>query len=94
LRVDDGDVAHAWALAGLGLMLKSEVDVAQDLADGRLERVLPEWDGGEAPVVALYPSAKQLPLKTRALLDELATHIAAVMNGARTRASAASREGA
>jgi DNA-binding transcriptional LysR family regulator len=81
LRVDDGDVVHDWALAGLGIMLKSEVDVAEDLAAGRLERVLPDWDGGEAPVVALYPSALYVPFKTRVLLDQLAAHVAAVMTG-------------
>jgi DNA-binding transcriptional LysR family regulator len=93
LRVDNGDAVHDWALAGLGIMLKSEVDVAGDLAAGRLERVLPSWDGGDAPVVALYPSAKHLPLKTRLLLDELAAHIATVLvdmkewkPGTRTRA--------
>jgi LysR substrate binding domain len=67
-------------VAGLGIMLKSEVDVAEDLAAGRLERVLPDWDGGQAPIVALYPSAQYVPLKTRVLLDRLAAHIAAVMN--------------
>jgi len=81
LRVDNGDVVHDWALAGLGIMLKSEVDVAEDLAAGRLERVLPEWDGGEAPIVALYPSAQYVPLKTRVLLDQLAAHVAAVLTG-------------
>ncbi|MFG1343910.1 LysR family transcriptional regulator [Xanthobacter autotrophicus DSM 431] len=81
LRVDDGDVAHDWALAGLGLLLKSEVDVAEDLAAGRLERVLPDWDGGEAPILALYPSAKHVPLKTRVLLDGLAMHLTALTKG-------------
>jgi DNA-binding transcriptional LysR family regulator len=79
LRVDDGDVVHDWALAGLGIMLKSEIDVAQDLAAGHLERVLLDWDGGEAPIVALYPSAQYVPLKTRVMLDQLAAHIAAMM---------------
>ena len=78
LRVDNGDAIHDWALAGLGIMLKSEVDVAEDLAAGRLERVLPSWDGGEMPIVALYASARHLPLKTRVLLEELAAHIAVV----------------
>ena len=68
LRVDDGDVVHDWALAGLGIMLKSEVDVAGDLAAGRLERALPDWDGGQAPIVALYPSAQYVPAKTRCSL--------------------------
>jgi DNA-binding transcriptional LysR family regulator len=60
-------------------MLKSEVDVAEDLASGRLERVLPGWDGGEAPIVALYPSSRNLPFKTRVILDELSQHITAVL---------------
>jgi DNA-binding transcriptional LysR family regulator len=79
LRVDNGDTLHDWALAGLGIALKSEVDVAQDIATGRLERVLPEWDGGPAPIVALYPSAAHLPLKTRVLLDELTAHVAGIL---------------
>jgi DNA-binding transcriptional LysR family regulator len=85
LSVDNGDAVHDWALAGLGIMLKSEVDVAEDLDAGRLERVLPNWDGGEAPIVALYPSAEHLPLKTRILLDELTTHIGAVLADSRQR---------
>jgi DNA-binding transcriptional LysR family regulator len=78
LLVDDGDVVHDWALAGLGIMLKSEIDVAEDLHAGRLEQVLSDWHGGEAPIVALYPSTQHLPLKTRVLLDELAAHILGV----------------
>jgi DNA-binding transcriptional LysR family regulator len=79
LRVDNGDTVHDWALAGLGIMLRSEIDVVEDLAAGRLERVLPAWDGGEAPIVALYPSAQHVPLKTRMMLDQLAAHVAGVM---------------
>ena len=85
LRVDNGDTIHDWALAGLGIALKSEVDVAQDIATGRLERVLPEWDGGAAPIVALYHSAEYLPLKTRVLIDALAAHVAGVLGQAKER---------
>ena len=81
LRVDDGDVVHDWALAGHGIMLKSEVDVAEDLGTGRLEHVLPEWHGGDAPVVVLYPRAEHQPLKTRVLLDALARHVTSVLDG-------------
>ena len=85
LRVDNGDTLHDWALAGLGIALKSEVDVAQDIAAGRLERVLPEWNGGPAPIVALYPSAEHLPLKTRTLIDELAAHVAGILTEGKAR---------
>lgn len=80
---------RAWlALDGHGIMLKSEIDVAEDIAAGRLERVLPDWDGGEAPTVALYPSAQHLPLKTRVLLDALADHIDGTINADRRQSIA------
>lgn len=75
LRVDNGDALHDWALAGHGVMLKSQIDVAKDLARGRLERVLPDWSGGPAPIVALYPTAKHLPRKTRVFLDAIVSHL-------------------
>ncbi|HUB95901.1 MAG TPA: LysR substrate-binding domain-containing protein [Stellaceae bacterium] len=71
LRADNGDVVHDWAVADMGIMLKSELDVAEDIRAGRLERVLEGWNGGPSPVMALYPSALHLPLKTRVLLDEM-----------------------
>lgn len=78
LRADSGDVVRDWAVAGHGIMLKSLVDAAPDLADGTLERVLPGWRSEAAPVYALFPTRSQLPLKTRALLDALAARLAAV----------------
>jgi DNA-binding transcriptional LysR family regulator len=75
LRADSGDAVHTWALAGYGVMLRSLIDVAPDLAAGRLERVLPRWSSGSAPVYALFPSKHQLPLKTRVLLDALAARL-------------------
>ncbi|SFM64955.1 transcriptional regulator, LysR family [Methylobacterium pseudosasicola] len=87
LRVDDGDAVHDWGLAGLGIMLKSQVDVAADLSAGRLERVLPRWDGGDAPVVALYPTGRNLPLKTRVLLETLEHHVAETLGNKSTRST-------
>ncbi|MBI1196556.1 MAG: LysR family transcriptional regulator [Phenylobacterium sp.] len=76
LRSANGDVVHDWAMAGHGIMLKSRVDVAADLAAGRLEQVAPGWASGPAPVYAIFPSKAQLPLKTRALLDALVARLA------------------
>lgn len=78
LRADNGDAVHDWAVSGLGIALKSELDVAEDIGYGRLERVLPAWDGGDTPVVALYPSGRNLPLKTRAFLDAAISHLRSV----------------
>ncbi|WP_053080532.1 substrate binding domain-containing protein [Methylobacterium variabile] len=91
LRVDDGDAVHSWGLAGLGIMLKSEVDVAVDLVAGRLERVLPGWDSGEAPIVALYPSARHLPLKTRVFLDTVEWQVATMPSAEANQSTAHGR---
>lgn len=53
LSSNDGDVVKQWALAGKGLFVRSEWDVAELLAAGQLVRVLPEWSLPNADVVAL-----------------------------------------
>jgi LysR family transcriptional activator of dmlA len=75
LRADSGDVVNDWALAGHGVMMRSQVDVAAELHDGRLERVLPNWQSGPAPIYALFPSARHLPTKVRAFVDALAERL-------------------
>jgi DNA-binding transcriptional LysR family regulator len=47
---DDGAMVREWALAGLGLAYKSRLDVAADLAAGRLVALLPNWLGEPAPL--------------------------------------------
>jgi len=47
---DDGGLVREWALAGLGLAYKSRLDVADDLAAGRLVALLPGWQGELAPL--------------------------------------------
>lgn len=50
---NDGEVIKGWALAGLGIVQRSEWDVADDLRDGRLVEVLGAWRLPDADVVAL-----------------------------------------
>lgn len=71
LRVDSGDAVHDWCAAGLGIMLKSQVDVAPDLSAGVLEHVLPEWHAGDSPIVALFPDRRAMPRKTRVFVDAM-----------------------
>lgn len=47
---DDGGLVREWAVAGLGLAYKSRLDVADDLASGRLVALLPGWLGEPAPL--------------------------------------------
>ncbi|RUT26064.1 LysR family transcriptional regulator [Asaia sp. W19] len=69
LYTDSGDVAHDWARMGLGLIFKSGIDVAQDLSDGTLVRVLSQWHGEPAPVSAIYPAGRHMPHRLRVFLE-------------------------
>ncbi|MFS2222589.1 LysR family transcriptional regulator [Pantoea sp. B65] len=76
LRANSGDAIHAWCLSGYGIMLRSEVDVSADLAAGTLKRILPLWNGGDLPIVALLPSRTgRLPHKTRVFIEMLSREL-------------------
>ncbi|EPR43429.1 transcriptional regulator, LysR family [Desulfovibrio sp. X2] len=66
---NDGDVIRDWALSGLGVILRSEWDVADDLASGRLVRLLPDWTPPDAPVVALLGPRHNRAARTRYFLE-------------------------
>ncbi|PJI97073.1 LysR family transcriptional regulator [Acidovorax sp. 69] len=72
LSTNDGGAATHWALAGHGVLMRSEWDVATHLAAGRLRRVLPAWALPAADVTLVYPTRSDLSAKTRALADFLA----------------------
>jgi DNA-binding transcriptional LysR family regulator len=81
LRSDNGEVAHDWALAGCGLILKSWIDVEPDLRARRLVQVLPEWRSDPAPVCALFPSGRQLPTRVRLFLDAMVDRLSRFGSG-------------
>lgn len=76
LRANNGDTCRAAALDGQGIVLQPDFLVAGDLAAGRLTRILPEFEGAEVGIFAVYPSRKYLSGKVRALIDHLATAFA------------------
>ena len=65
LSCNDGDVVRRWACEGRGVILRSEWDVAEDLAKGNLVRLLPAWKAGDADVIALTSNRAGLPARTR-----------------------------
>ncbi len=75
LHANSGDAVQDWAIAGQGVMLKSDVDVAADIACGRLVRILSDWRSAPAPIYALMPSRRYLPSKARAFVEALATRL-------------------
>ncbi len=73
LASNDGEVVRGWALAGRGVILRSEWDVADDLRAGRLVRLLQDFAAPEAPVVALIGARRRArAARTRRFLDALA----------------------
>lgn len=70
---NDGSVARRWAEEGLGLVLRSQWDVSQSLAEGRLVRVLADWRFDSAPINVLVPSKKLRSARVQALLCFLET---------------------
>ena len=76
LSTNHGEIAVDWALAGHGIVLRSEWDVAAYLRAGRLLRVLDPWVGNSADIHAIYPQRHHLSATVRVFLDFLAEHFA------------------
>lgn len=71
LSCNDGEVARQWALQGKGVVLRSEWDVAESIAAGKLVRLLPDWSLPDADVVALVASRAGLSARVRLFLSFL-----------------------
>lgn len=71
LTCNDGDVVRDWALAGHGIILRSEWHVTDDIAAGRLIRILPKWRPADAPVLALLASRSGRTARTQHFIDHL-----------------------
>lgn len=76
---DDAALVRQWAIQGLGIAYKSRLDVAEDLAAGRLVQLLPQWQGEPAPLHwmavgrhQLTPALRRLAAHLRACCDALA----------------------
>jgi len=76
--VDDASLAREWAIAGFGLILKSEIDQRRDLDSGALVPLLTDWETEPYPLHALLPSGRFVPNRVRALVDFLAARFAAI----------------
>ena len=75
--VDDASLAREWALAGRGVILKSEIDQRRDLASGALVPLLTDWQTEPYPLHAVLPSGRFIPHRVRALVDFLAEKFSA-----------------
>ncbi len=68
---NNGDALAAAAMQGLGITLLPNFIVEEGLADGRLVKVLEDYEGAPLTLFALYPSRQHVPAKTRTFLEYL-----------------------
>lgn len=69
MTVSTADAAIEAAVLGLGLTRVLSYQVAGDLQDGRLVRVLIDEEPPAVPASLIYPGQGRLPMKTRAFID-------------------------
>ena len=70
---DNWEVLREWALASLGIALKSTWDVYRQLQDGSLVALLPGYTFySDVAIYAVYPHRRFLPAKTRVFIEFLA----------------------
>jgi DNA-binding transcriptional LysR family regulator len=71
VSVPDPTINHQLALAGTGVALLARSVVRADVEQGRLVRLLPEWEPEPVELHALYPSQLNSSPKVRAFLQFL-----------------------
>ncbi|MBG9388434.1 LysR family transcriptional regulator [Caenimonas aquaedulcis] len=76
LSTNDGEVAVGWALAGLGVVLRAEWDVARYLRSGRLQPVLENWQTPPADIHAVYPLQHAKTMRVQAFVEHLSRYFA------------------
>lgn len=69
---NDGGALRNWAIAGAGVVLKSSLDIEDDLAAGRLEPVLEEFALAAINLYAVYPPGRRPARRVSAFVDYLA----------------------
>lgn len=62
-------------LMGVGISALPEIQVARELRQGQLVRVLPDWEMQEQDVRVLYPAQRRLPPATRSLIEHFALQV-------------------
>jgi DNA-binding transcriptional LysR family regulator len=90
LSTNDGETGVLWALAGYGILMRSEWDVHEHMRAGRLVLVLADWALPVADIFAVYPERANLSAKVSAFIEFLTECSARKQRGPRRAASAAS----
>jgi DNA-binding transcriptional LysR family regulator len=77
VSVSDPTINHQLALDGVGVALLSQSVARVDVEQGRLVRLLPDWEPDPVELHAVYPSRLHSSPKVRAFLQFLREHFGA-----------------
>lgn len=72
---DTAPACRAATLAGGGVAALTDFSIGEDVAQGRLVRLMPEWATPAAGIHALFPSARYTAPKVRVFIDALKAHL-------------------
>ena len=75
IRIDNAIGVRAAVLSNLGISLAPRWLFDEELADGRVQRVLPEVDPVPLPVQAVYAKSRHRLPKVRAFIEHLREHL-------------------
>jgi DNA-binding transcriptional LysR family regulator len=73
-RINSVGMLRRMATLDLGVVLMSDEIAADDVAAGRLRRILPDWQGNPTPVYAITET-RLLPAKTQRFIEFLQEHL-------------------
>jgi DNA-binding transcriptional LysR family regulator len=74
LSTNDGEIAVGWALAGLGIVMRAEWDIARYLRSGRLVQVLADHATPPADIHVVYPPRHAATGRVQRFVEHLARH--------------------
>jgi DNA-binding transcriptional LysR family regulator len=69
LTLDEASLARIAVLAGVGIGYFMESDVSEEIAAGRLVRLLTDWTPSLAPLCLYYPSRRNPPAAFKVFVD-------------------------
>jgi DNA-binding transcriptional LysR family regulator len=69
--VNTAHMAKIAALAGAGITIVPDFAAAEEIKNGRLIHVLPDWTIASKEIFAVFPHSRFIPAKIRVLIDNL-----------------------
>lgn len=77
MRSNNGDSCREIAVQSQGIVLQPDFLVGEDIDQGRLVQIMPDWQAARLGIYAVYPSRRHLPAKVRLLIEFLADRLGA-----------------